>query len=165
MLVFGSGAVAAQEPILSGVLSGGLAGSLDEGSGFSNPSFQVRFAIETARHRFLSFRLGRMDFSDRSLSLLGEVTLDYLTVSGEYLFTEGNYDSGFFMGLGLYDISGVRLDGGDGNQASIGLVLGTLGEFDLSERWFIYGEAAFHYADLDAAQMFADVQVGLGFRF
>ena len=97
MLVFGSGAVAAQEPILSGVLSGGLAGSLDEGSGFSNPSFQVRFAIETARHRFLSFRLGRMDFSDRSLSLLGEVTLDYLTVSGEYLFTEGNYDSGFFM--------------------------------------------------------------------
>ena len=162
---FGCGVVTAQEPIFSGVLSGGLAGSLDEGSGFSNPGFQARFAIETARHQLLSLRLGRMDFSGRSLSLLGDATLDYLTVSGEYLLTEGNYDSGFFIGLGLYDISGVRLDGGDGGQGSIGLILGALGEFDISERWFVYGETAFHYADLDAAQMFANVHIGLGFRF
>ena len=165
LLAFGSGVLAAQERILSVALSGGLAGSLDEDSGFSNSSFQARFAIETAKHQFLSFRIGHMDFSGKSLSLLEDVTLDFLTISGEYLFTEGNYESGLFMGIGLYDISGVRLDGTDSDQGSVGLTIGALGEFDVSERWFIYGDAVFHYADLDVAQMFADLQVGLGFRF
>ena len=87
LLVFVGGGAAAQESIFSLALSGGLAGSFDEDSGFSNSTFQARFAVETERHQILSVRLGRMDFSGKSLSLLSEPTLDYLTVSGEYLIT------------------------------------------------------------------------------
>jgi hypothetical protein len=165
-LVLGAaGSASAQNSVFSLALSGGFAGSLDEDTGFSNATFQARFAIETAQHQFLAFRLGRMDYSGASFSLLTEATIDYLTVAGEYMFTEGNYESGFFLGLGLYDVTGVQVDGKDGNQASIGIIVGAAGEFDVAESWFVYGEAAFHYVNLDAAQMFADVQIGLGFRF
>jgi len=165
LMVATSGAVAAQAPIFSFALSGGMAGSFDEDTGFSNTTFQARFAVETAQNQFLAIRLGRMDFADASLSLVTEATIDYLTIAGEYLFSEGNYESGFFMGLGLYDMTGVRPDNTSGDEGTIGLVAGAVGEFDMSERWFFYGEAAFHYINLEAAQMFADIQVGLGFRF
>jgi hypothetical protein len=165
LLIAFSGAAEAQEPMFSIALSGGLAGSIDEDTGFSNLNFQVRFAIETAHQRLLSVRVGRMDFSGESMSLLLEPAIDYVTIAGEYMYNEGSYESGVFYGLGYYDASGVRLDGTDGGQGALGFVFGALGEFDVAERWFVYGEATFHYIDLDAAQMFADLQIGLGFRF
>jgi hypothetical protein len=165
MLVTTSVAASAQTSIFSVALSGGLAGSFDEDSGFSNATFQARFAFETAQHQFLSVRLGRMDFTGESLSLVNDATIDYVTVAGEYLFTEGNYESGFFMGLGLYDLTGSNNNLEAADEGTVGLLFGAVGEFDVAERWFIYGEAAFHYINLDVAQMFADIQVGLGFRF
>ena len=165
LLVITSAAASAQGSVFSVALSGGLAGSFDEESGFSNTTFQARFAFETAQNQFLSIRLGRMDFAGESLSLVNDPTIDYVTVAGEYLFSEGNYESGFFMGLGLYDLTGMDNNLASADEGTVGLIFGAVGEFDVAERWFIYGEAAFHYINLDAAQMFADLQVGLGFRF
>ncbi|MDX1642976.1 MAG: hypothetical protein R3244_01320 [Thermoanaerobaculia bacterium] len=159
-------ALAAQERVLSIAASGGLVGSLDEDEGgFSNSTFQARFAVETARRRLVAVRLGRMDFGDEPVGRASEVTLDYLSLSGEYLFEEDYYESGLFAGLGLFDLASTRSDGRSGDETAVGLVVGALGEFRLADRWFIYGEAAFAYTNLDVAQLFADLQIGVGFRF
>ncbi len=156
----------AQVRIFSVGVSGGVAGSFDEDEGgFSNSAFQARFAVETTERRNIAVRLGRMDFADGSLSQAVDPTIDYLTISGEYLFTEGSYESGFFLGLGYYDLAGTSLAAGSADESSIGLQFGAVGEFDVAERWFIFVDAAFHYASLDAAQLFGDLQIGLGFRF
>lgn len=161
-----AGPTAAQVRIFSIGLSGGVAGSFDEDEGgFSNSTFQARFAMETTERNNLAVRLGRMDFSGASLSQAFDVTIDYLTISGEYLFTEASYESGFFLGLGYYDLSGDRLAGDRADETSVGLQFGAVGEFRVSDRWFIFADAAFHYAALDAAQLFGDLQIGVGFRF
>ena len=157
---------AAQDHPLSLALSGGVGGSLDEDeSGFSNGTFQARFAVELSRQRSLGLRLGRIDFGDEIVGPASDVTLDYFTVSGEYLFDEPSYESGLYLGLGFYDFSSTRTDGRSGDETAVGLVIGALAEFALAKRWFVYGEAAFAYTNLDIAQLFADLQVGIGFRF
>lgn len=159
-------ALDAQERVLSATASGGLVGSLDEDeSGFSNSTFQMRFAAETSRRRLVAVRLGRMDFEDEPLGQAFAATIDYLTISGEYLFEEAYYESGLFAGLGLYDLAATRFDGRSGDETTFGLVVGGLGEFRLAERWFLYGEASFTYTNLELAQLFADLQIGIGFRF
>jgi hypothetical protein len=159
--------LAAQEHIRSISLSGGLAGSIDEDStGFSNPAFQLRFAVETSPRGNLGVRLGRMDFDDAGIGPVTEMTVDYLAVVGEYLFDEPSHDSGLFAGLGFFDLDATRVDGGrDSDEGSIGLLVGALGEFKVGERWFIYGEGFATYTGLDVAQVFATLQVGFGFRF
>lgn len=161
-----AGPVRAQESVLSLGLSGGLAGSLDEDdTGFSNPAYQLRFAIETAPRRNLGIRLGRMDFGDSELRRFSDITVDYLSVAGEYMFTEPSYESGLFIGLGFYDLASTRFDGLSGDESGLGVVVGALGEFGVASRWFIYGEFAFAYTNLDVAQLFADLQVGFAYRF
>lgn len=157
---------AAQVHIFSIGLSGGVAGSFDEDEGgFSNTTFQARFAMETTEHNNIAVRIGRMDFEDNSLSQAVDPTIDYLSISGEYLFTEASYESGFFMGLGYYDLSGSRLDGSRADETGIGLQFGAVGEFRLAERWFVFADASFHYVSIDAAQLFGGLQLGVGFRF
>lgn len=164
--LLGTVPVDAQEPVLSIGLSGGIAGSLDEDeTGFSNGTAQLRFAVETSSRRNLSIRLGRMDFGDADVGRVREVTVDYLTVAGEYLFQEPSYESGLFLGLGFFDLSSTRDDGRSGDESGVGIVIGALGEFEIAERWFIYAEAAFAFTNLDVAQLFADLQVGVGYRF
>lgn len=156
----------AQDFPVSLALSGGVGGSLDEdASGFSNGTFQLRLAVETSRRRNIGVRLARIDFGDSEIGRVSDVTLDFLTVSGEYLFDEPSYQSGLYMGLGFFDFSSTRVDGRSGDETAIGLVVGALGEFAISKRWFVYGEAAFAYTNLDIAQLYADLQVGVGYRF
>jgi hypothetical protein len=166
LCLFGSLAAAAQDHPLSVTLSGGVGGSLDEDeSGFSNATYQMRFAVETARHTNLGIRLGRMDFGDAEIGRVSDVTLDFVSVAGEYIFDEPSYESGLFLGLGFFDFASTRLDGRSGDETAVGLVVGALAEFALAKRWFVYGEASFAYTNLDIAQLFADLQVGVGFRF
>ena len=156
----------AQEPFKSLTLSGGIAGSIDEAdTGFSNPILQVRFAVETSARGNLAIRLGRMEFDEVIIGAVHDVTVDYLTVVGEYLFDEPGHDSGLFIGLGFFDLDGTRLDGRGGDEGSVGVIIGALGEFSVGERWFIYGEGSAAYTGLDVAQIFANLQVGVGFRF
>ena len=158
--------VVAQEHILSLGLSGGIAGSLDEDeTGFSNGTVQLRFTVETSSEHGLGIRLGRMDFGDTDVGRVTDVTIDYLTLAGEYFFQEPSYESGLFLGLGFFDLASTRDDGRSGDESAVGIVVGALGEFKSAKRWFIYGEVAFAYTNLDVAQLFADLQVGVGYRF
>jgi len=166
LVLFLGDPAAAQEHVLSLGVSGGVAGSLDEEQGgFSNATYQIRFVVETQDRLNVGIRLGRMDFGDSDIGAVTDVTMDYLTVAGEYLFDEPSYQSGLFIGLGFFDLSSTRLDLRSGDESALGLVIGALGEFGLSKRWFIYGELAFAYANLDAAQLFGDLQVGVAYRF
>lgn len=166
LVAAGASSSGAQERVFSIAVSGGLAGSLDEDEGgFSNATFQGRFAVETARRRLVSVRLGRMDFDGEPLGGAFDATVDYLTVAGEYLFDESYYESGLYAGLGLFDLASTRFDGRPGDETAVGLVVGALGEFRLTDRWFVYGEAGFAYTNLELAQLFADLQLGVGFRF
>jgi len=148
-------------------LSGGIAGSLDEGgTGFSNPIVQLRFAIETSSHGNLAIRLGKMDFDQADIRQVRDFSVSYLSVVGEYMFDEPSHRSGLFVGLGFFDLDATRFDGMSGDdEGSVGLVLGALGEFKIAERWFIYGEGSAAYTGLDVAHLFANLQVGVGFRF
>ena len=159
--------LSAQQPIRSLTLSGGLAGSIDEGdTGFSNPVVQLRFAVETSERGNLGVRLGRMEFDEVVRGRVEDVTVDYLSVVGEYMFDEPSHQSGLYIGLGFFDMDGTRLDGrGTVDEGSMGLVIGALGEFKVADRWFIYGEGMASYTGLDVAQIFANLQVGVGYRF
>jgi hypothetical protein len=159
--------LAAQDHFRSIALSGGLAGSIDEDeTGFSNPAFQLRFAFETTPHTNLGIRLGRMEFDDANVGPVDRMTVGYVAVVGEYIFDEPSHDSGLFAGLGYFDLDARRIDGGGGSdEGSIGLVIGALGEFDVAKRWFIHAEGFATYTGLDVAQVFATLQVGLGYRF
>lgn len=155
-----------QDRVFSLGLSAGITGSIDEdNTGFSNPTFQARFAAETARHRNIAVRVGHMDFGEESLSQAFDVTIDYLTIGGEYLFAEAGHESGFLLGIGYYGLRGTRFDGASADEGGLGLVLGAIGEFEVTERWLVSVDALLHYTALDAAQIFASLQVGMGYRF
>jgi hypothetical protein len=158
--------VSGQERIFSLGLSGGITGSIDEdSSGFSNTTFQLRFTVDTDRHQNVAIRAGRMDFDGEVLGPAVNSTIDYVTVGGEYLFTEAGHESGFLLGLGYYALSGDALDGSDADEGALGLVIGAIGEFDMTERWFVSVDVLVHYAALDSAQIFASGLVGVGYRF
>ena len=91
--------------------------------------------------------------------------MDYLTVAGEYVFDEPSHQSGLYLGLGFFDLDAFRIDGMAGDEGGVGGVVGAFGEFAVSKRWFIYGEGFAAYTGLDVAQIFANLQVGFGYRF
>lgn len=151
---------------MSLALSGGVVGSLDEDqAGFSNATFQLRFAAQMKQQQNLAIRIGRMDFGDEGFGSVIEATIDYLTISGEYLFEDAFGESGIYIGLGLFDQSGIFEDAVDASESGVGLVLGALGEYRLADRWYLLGEVGFAYTNLDVAQFFLDLQIGVGFRF
>jgi hypothetical protein len=106
-----------------------------------------------------------MDFGDEGFGSVTHATIDYLTVSGEYLFEDAFGESGIFIGLGLFDQSGIFEDARDASESGLGLVIGAVGEYRLADRWYLLGEVGFAFTNLDVAQLFLDLQLGIGFRF
>lgn len=155
---------------------GGIGGATDgePDSGIGNIGLQVLFAAEKDSNTRFSARLGTMDldtedFDDVFFFNTSDATLTYLTLSGEYMFTEPNYESGIFIGLGLYEVTDVPAFSGNDfvidEESTIGLTLGATGDFQLNERWSILGEISGHYADLDYGRFFVMGHVGIGFHF
>ena len=105
-------------------------------------------------------RLGQLDL-DTDIDAF-DAELNYLTISGEYLYTSSGFESGLYLGLGLYD-----LDGGTAaiNDSALGLTLGVTGKIDVSYRFSILLELSGHYADLDQTQFFLMGHVGVGYHF
>ena len=72
--------------------------------------------------------------------------LTYATVGGEYLFNEGYYTSGVYLGLGWYGLDGGELAESD-SEGSIGLALGLTGDFAITKRFSILVELSGHYTE------------------
>lgn len=161
-------AAVAQSYSYTASLLGGVGGSFDADPdpGFGNPGFQLGFSWLTERKTHVGVRLGRLDFGSDRLESLVDSDLTYLSLAGEYRFTESYYESGVYLGLGLYSVDGTPVTvGASDGDSGLGLVLGVTGEFPINRRFAILVDVAGHFADIDGAQTFATGLVGVGYHF
>jgi hypothetical protein len=150
-----------------GVL-GGIGGSFDAtpGDGYSNSSYQLNLAIQTEPATQVGLRIGRINLDKQTLfGSLHDAGLTYATIGGEYRFRESYYESGLFLGLGAYRLSGTRADGRSGDQTSVGLTGGVTGEIPLTGRLGILLELSGHYVNLREAKLYGIAHGGLTFHF
>lgn len=147
-------------------IMGGLGGSIDEDeSGFDNSAFQLGFSSINERSVKLGARVGSIGSIDR-LGNLFDADLTYATIAGEYLFGEAGYQSGMFLGLGVYRLEGSRLFTGEEiSTTTVGLTGGVTGEFDISRRVGILAELSFHGLTQGEAEFFVNGLVGVAIYF
>lgn len=158
--------VAAEDSVYSFNLWAGLGGPIDlDGAGLSNSSYQLGFTVQPEDQLLVGLRIGELDMADELLGDLTNGTLDYATVVGEYRFTESFYESGLFIGLGLYSLDATLFGGGNFSDDTVGLVLGISGEFVLTERIGFLLEASGHFAQFDAFDTLVMGHAGLAIHF
>lgn len=140
----------------------GVGGSTDAepDTEFGNVSFQAYFAMKTQPKTEFVARLGQLALDTEGSFFDADLT--YLTLTGEYEFPGGGYESGLFLGLGIYNLNG---DFGIDDESALGLTVGTTGDFRLTDRLSLMLELSGHYADLDYAQFFLMGHVGIAYHF
>lgn len=146
----------------------GVGGSIDESeTGLDNFTFQLGGSVVTEANVEVGFRIGQMGFgSDEVLGDAFDVDLTYLTVAGEYTYGEATYQSGVFIGLGLYRFEAIELFTAQSlSTTKFGLTLGVTGEFDISDRFGILAELSGHAVPGAPAEFFAAGLVGLAIYF
>lgn len=163
------GAARAQEDYNFSVAGlGSIGGSIDAepGDDLSNTGYQVNLAMVTEPRTLVGVRIGQIGLDgDEVFGSLTDADLTYLTVGGEYRFTEEWYDSGIYIALGGYRLEGTAFDGEDSRDTSIGLAAGITGEFKVN-RWLgVLLELSGHYVDFDEAQLFAMGHGGIAVHF
>lgn len=143
-------------------LMAGLGGSAENepDTGFDNLGWQALFTMKLDNSTVWGVRAGVLKLDADGEDLDSDLT--YLTLSGEYLYVEGGFQTGLYLGLGFYDLSG-----GDalGDDTSLGLVLGITGHVPVSERLSVLLELSGHYAALDQTQFLLMGHVGVGYHF
>lgn len=154
----------AVEPYLVSVaVLGGLGGPLDADEpdpGLDHQGLQVDVGLLTEARTLAVLRLGQIEI-DEPLGVLAEPTLEYVTVSGEYRFYRGWYDSGIFLGLG-----GYRLEAeGSDEETSIGLTAGVTGDLEVTRWLSVVAELSAHWADLESNQLWGMGHAGLAVKF
>ncbi len=145
-------------------LLGGLGGSfdVDPDAGLDNSSFQLGFSLVTSGRNSFTARLGQIDFSGaEGFGSLGTSDLTYLTLGGEYRNSKAFYDSGLYIALGGYRIEG---DAG-GADTAIGLAVGSTADFPINRWVSILAELSGHATDLDDAQFFGMLHLGVSVHF
>ena len=158
----------AVEPYLWSVgVLGGIGGPLDADDpdpGTSQRLTEIQVGVFTEPRTMLELRVGKIDFdeADRIGRFLAP-EIEFATLAGEYRFYRNFYDSGIFLGLGGYRLSGSSDSGND--ETAIGLTAGVTGEFEIVNHFSLIGEVTGHYVDFDEAQLFATAAAGLSFKF
>jgi hypothetical protein len=143
----------------------GVGGAVDDddGNSLGNGSFQLGFSWISDDSVLVGVRAGQIGFDEGPSGRQGS-DLTYATIGGEYLFNEGYYTSGIYLGLGWYALDEDELPQFPSEDA-VGLALGVTGDFRLTARFSILVELSGHYTDLDAADLLAMGHVGVAFRF
>ncbi len=151
---------------------GGVGGSFDEDqAGFTNSSFQLDLGSVIEDRTLVSARLGRLDYgTGELLGSISDAEITYLVLGAEYhnppgFFTHTLGESGLFVGVGGYDLSGIRPDGTEESDTTVGLTVAALGDFDIRRRVAFRLEFSGHYTLLDAAQFYLLAHAGFNFRF
>ncbi len=157
----------AQEPYLFRVgLTGGAGAALDadRNSSFQAGAIQVALGMVTNERTQVTLRLGRIEF-DRDVEGFSDARLDYGLIGGEYRFSQSYYDFGITLGLGGYQLQGLEL-GEKAKASGIGIGLGLLGDFDLSQHLALTAEASVHYAFFDRSpRIYSAAMAGVAIRF
>jgi hypothetical protein len=156
----------------TGSLLLGLGGSFDESdAGFANPSFQLGFSNVIEKRTHVGFRLGYVGFgSDNYVGELKGADLAYLNVSGEYRSARSSFsgsfvESGVYIGLGGYQLSGETDGGISDSETAIGLVLGLTGDIEVSRSFAVRIELSGHILSSNVARYIGLAQVGVAYRF
>lgn len=146
---------------------GGLGGSVDaDEASLDNQSFGLGLSLLREDRVHIGLRVAEVDFdADNQIAGLSGASLRYLTGGGEYRFLESFYESGLFMGLGLYELEGIDAAGVQQSETSVGVVLGVTGEFEINRRFGVLLEFMGHVTNLDAAGIFATGHVGVAAHF
>jgi len=148
-------------------LLGSIGGSPDlQGNRFGNAGFEAGFSMVTQPETLLGVRVGHLGLGgSKGFDGLSSAGLDYLTVGGEYRFAESYFDSGLFLGLGAYRLSGTLASGRSDNQTQLGLTLGSTGDFPINRSLSILVQISAHYANFHQTQFFAMAQGGVAYHF
>ncbi len=145
---------------LVGLMVGlGGSGDVEPEPGFDNFSWQAVFAMDLEKDVRWGARLGQITLETDGGS--GN-DLTYLSLVGEYLYSGPFYESGLYLGIGLYDFGA---GGGLESDSSVGVNVGVTAGFKLNDRMLLLLDLSGHYADLDYAQFFAHAHVGVAYRF
>lgn len=148
---------------------GGVGGSFDAdpGDGLGNTGFQLNLAMVTQARTHLVLRAGQVGLGDGELFAdLVDADMTYVTAAGEYRYRHSFYESGMFLGLGGYRLSGSAIGSGESREeTSVGLTLGATGEFQINRNLSFVIEVAGHYVEFDQAQLFATGHAGISIHF
>jgi hypothetical protein len=160
----------AVEPYLVTVgLLGGVGGPLDADDpdpGTTQPALELQVGYITEPRTILALRVGRLDFgSDDQLGNTFDPQLSYITLAGEYRLYRNWYDSGLFLGLGNYRLTGEDAAGRDRHESSWGVIGGATAEFEMARHVSLLTQLTGHYADVEGAQLFATVMAGFNVKF
>jgi hypothetical protein len=166
VLVVPAGARAQEDQPLEASLLVSAGGSIDEDSaGLGNSGFQLGLSLRVDRRTKVGARYGEIGYGagDR-VGTVFNPTFSYLTIGGEYSFSEGYYESGIYLALGAYRLEGTEL-GQSVSDSTVGLALGVTGEFEITRRLGFVLEASGHFADFAAARYFITFHGGLAYHF
>ncbi len=164
------GAAHAQESYTFTVgVFGGLGGSVnaDVGDSLDNSGFQLDLGMVIQPQNHLVLRIGQLGLDgDGRFEDLTDADLTYATIGGEYKYRHPYYDSGMYLALGGYRLSGNDFfDGESEDDTAVGLALGVTGDFPIT-RWLSFQiEISGHYADFESASVFAMGHGGLAVHF
>ena len=164
------GAARAQQELytFTAAALGGIGGSLDAepGDDLGNTGYQLNLSVITDERTQVGVRLGQLGLDgEEFFGTLSDADLTYLTLGGDYRFSETWYDSGVYFALGGYRLEGTAPDGSESREDSLGLAVGVTGEFKVN-RWLgVLLELSGHYVDFDEQQLFAMGHGGLAVHF
>lgn len=147
---------------------GGIGGSfdVDPGGSFNNKSFQVNLGLVTEPRTHVIVRAGRLGLDQDGLfGTLSNADLKYVTIGGEYRYSEKFYESGIFAALGAYRLNGTQASGRDFSDDTWGVSVGFTGELPIRPWVGIQAELSGHYVDFKEAQFFALAHAGIVFHF
>jgi hypothetical protein len=170
-LALAAAAPAAAQELYTFTVSGfgGFGGSVDAdvGDGLDGTGFQLGASMLTEARTRVALRGGQLGLADGDqFESLLDADLSYVTLAGEYRFTESYYAPWAYIGLGGYRIAGDDVfGGGDSDDTALGLVIGLTGDFTITRRLDFVVEISGHYADFDDASVFAMGHAGLAFHF
>jgi hypothetical protein len=127
--------------------------------------YQLGFSWESDWEIMVGVRYGELAWDDdEQLGARTGSDLSYLTIAGEYLFNEGYYQSGLYLGLGWYQLDEDAV-AEISSDSAIGLALGLTGDFGLTRRFSILVDVSGHYTDLDDVDILLMGHAGVGYRF
>ena len=146
---------------------GGFGGSVDaEDTSLGNQSFGLGFSLLREDRVHIGLRVAQIDFSAEDLvGVYSDPSLRFLTAGGEYRFLESFYESGLFLGLGVYELDGLDASGIRDSETSVGFVLGVTGEFEINRRVGFLIEFMGHATELEGANIFATGHAGVAVHF
>ncbi len=166
VLLAPAGAAAQEDQPLELSVLYGVGGSYDEDqSGLGNSGYQIGLSLGVARRTKVGVRFGEIDYAAGDfIASVSRPTFSYITVGGEYTFSELYYESGIYIALGAYKLEGFQ-GGLPFDETTIGGALGVTGEFEITRRIGLVLEAAGHFADFGPARYFVTFHGGLAYHF